>query len=635
MQASKTLFAEYAMHGWRLAPIAAGTKGPTAKGWNHPDAAITHPVAASRLEAAGLCHAYSGTCAIDIDDYAAAKLWLADRGIDLDHLASHAVQIKSPAANRGKLIYQMPVPLPSKKIYGKDKSNVIDFRCGTANGLTVQDVLPPSPHPNEHGIIDGNYEWVGDWRHLSPIPNKLYALWQSLISTADEYESEPTMPRSQLVDLLKTLDPDMGRDDWIRVGMAIHHEYGGSEEGFRLWDAWSRQGEKYVGSDMRACWSSFTPGSGITANSLITMQDIDADDFPDEGQLQRINEAADRPKAPIRLYTARELLEPHDSPPQLVQGILERGAEASLIGPSKSYKTLWALQLGVSVATGTPFFGHEAEQGLVVYLCGEGFGGFRHRLQALRHGLDIDFSDAPFVVYPRPVALPTVEGVKAVRQYIRAAEEAYNQKLTLLIIDTYGRYSAGEENVAEDLYKFFRAASACREHAALLVVHHTGHSDASRGRGTSAWEQAVDTEFVASIRSDTDTRIFENTKQKDSEPCPPMFFRLARHKTDSTRVGEPIYSVILEPTVIEAPAPKLGANEQIVYDVIQENSGADQEDVINAAVSRVPKPDGRDKRREYMRRAMTGLISKNVVELHGDLIFLSGDITAEFRELLG
>ena len=39
------------------------------------------------------------------------------------------------------------------------------------------------------------------------------------------------------------------RDLWIKIGAAIHHECGGSDEGWALFDKWSRQSKKYTGDD--------------------------------------------------------------------------------------------------------------------------------------------------------------------------------------------------------------------------------------------------------------------------------------------------------------------------------------------------------------------------------------------------
>lgn len=47
------------------------------------------------------------------------------------------------------------------------------------------------------------------------------------------------------------------REKWLEVGMALHHEFDGSAAGFKLWDDWSRQSDKYVAKDMKTVWKSF------------------------------------------------------------------------------------------------------------------------------------------------------------------------------------------------------------------------------------------------------------------------------------------------------------------------------------------------------------------------------------------
>lgn len=44
------------------------------------------------------------------------------------------------------------------------------------------------------------------------------------------------LPPERMNELIKGLDPNMGRGDWIRVGMALHHETQGDETGLDLWD---------------------------------------------------------------------------------------------------------------------------------------------------------------------------------------------------------------------------------------------------------------------------------------------------------------------------------------------------------------------------------------------------------------
>ena len=48
------------------------------------------------------------------------------------------------------------------------------------------------------------------------------------------------------------------RDDWWHVGAAIKDELG--ENGFDLWDEWSRRGDNYSARDAKATWKSLKPG---------------------------------------------------------------------------------------------------------------------------------------------------------------------------------------------------------------------------------------------------------------------------------------------------------------------------------------------------------------------------------------
>jgi len=64
--------------------------------------------------------------------------------------------------------------------------------------------------------------------------------------------------------------PSNDRDIWARVGMAIHHESGGSREGYALWANWSRNSIKYEEREQFRQWRSFKPhhGNPVTAASI-------------------------------------------------------------------------------------------------------------------------------------------------------------------------------------------------------------------------------------------------------------------------------------------------------------------------------------------------------------------------------
>ena len=72
--------------------------------------------------------------------------------------------------------------------------------------------------------------------------------------------------------LLAVLDPSMGREPWLRIGMALHHECDGDDTGFELWNDWSSDGDTYPGDEgLRHQWESFRPKPG---KKLVTMRSV-------------------------------------------------------------------------------------------------------------------------------------------------------------------------------------------------------------------------------------------------------------------------------------------------------------------------------------------------------------------------
>ncbi|MFA7486746.1 MAG: phage/plasmid primase, P4 family [Lysobacteraceae bacterium] len=173
------LLSAYVQQGWHLVPIPKGQKGPVTKGWNARTNCVSTEDAVRRINGdnIGLAHLFSHTCCVDVDDLEASRRLLAQNGIDLDALldAEDAVQIVSGRPNRAKLLYRLRGDidaLPTRKF-----SEGLELRCATKDGkATVQDVLPPSIHPD----TGKPYEWAGkgDWRNLPVLPDALVQFWQ-------------------------------------------------------------------------------------------------------------------------------------------------------------------------------------------------------------------------------------------------------------------------------------------------------------------------------------------------------------------------------------------------------------------------------------------------------------------------
>lgn len=225
-----TTSADYVTQGLALVPIPHGLKRPVTRDWNKRENAINDPEQASRLVGnIGLAHAYSSppTMALDIDDLPKARAWLAARKIDLDALldADDAVQINSGRSGRAKLLYRLPegcTPLESLNIKeavevdGEERQvTILEFRCATRDGRTMQDVLPPSIHPD----TGQPYRWGGrgDWRLIPLIPPGLLVVWQRELAARETGRTR----RKGKLSLFKAVE-DTPRQR-ARVAEMLHH----------------------------------------------------------------------------------------------------------------------------------------------------------------------------------------------------------------------------------------------------------------------------------------------------------------------------------------------------------------------------------------------------------------------------
>ena len=286
-------FTQYVEHGWKLCGIAPGHKAPVYDAWNvNP----IPPDAVGGLDGAGLLHALSGTCALDIDHLELARPWLAERGVDIDALlgADDAVRIDSGRPGRAKLLYRMKRPL---RTFKPAKSG-LELRCATGTGSSVQDVLPPTVHPDTKKPYQWAFGLLGDWRSLPTIPANLLSLWRDLASGSypGTLQMDDPAPTKVVIDLVKLRkaafkhSPDCGYDEWLKVGAQLHDGTRGAVQGFDIWREWTatckQEDHKHRNnpSKLDSHWRSFSsePGKLVaTGDALVGELPADPGDFED------------------------------------------------------------------------------------------------------------------------------------------------------------------------------------------------------------------------------------------------------------------------------------------------------------------------------------------------------------------
>ena len=620
-------FKPYVEHGWKLCRIKEGEKGPKYTGWQRRERAM-QPHEAHHAPGAGLLHAYSGTCALDVDDIDLSCAYLAEQGVDLMALlaAPDAVAISSGTPNRAKLLFALPEPLPTKKIINEQKVTLFELRCADAAGTgTLQDVLPPSVHPSGR-----RYEWVygdsltGTWTELPPLPDELRAVWMKLLgpekrspahdgashtssslasSSNDGHAkslAEPSvdggndfLPSIATRDpeilaqriaagkwILAHTDPSCDYNTWIETGMAFEHELG--DLGYKMWDDWSRQSPKYPQdpNTMDSHWRSFgNHPNPIGFGALKQRLTATASDF-DVVDLDAVDDVfddilADR-VAQFKFVHASEIVQ---RPPTswLVDDLLPREDITMMYGESGAGKSFLALDLSLAIARGVEWHGMATRRGAVCWIAAEAEGSMRGRLRAYaqKHLEGLAFEDVPFYVLGAGVNLADKAQMDALAQAAEPFEPA------LCVVDTLAAASAGaDENSFESIGVIL---DTCRHihrttGATVLLVHHAGKDVSKGARGHSSLKAAMHAELCVS-RNEEGGREMRISKLRDGVDGKRWLFTLQEMLIGLDDRDKPIMSAcIAELAPIDSTAavkgdggghrrPK-GVHEALLWDVL-------------------------------------------------------------------
>lgn len=413
---------------------------------------------------------------------------------------------------------------------------------------------------------------------------------------------------------VEQLDPDLGFEHWLRVGMALHHELG--PQGLDVWDQWSAKGSKYRGTDnLLTHWRTFGRGRGqaVTMRSVGKMLGVPLDAGPASPEefdavaedLQNLEtpEQAEKPNRFAVIPAAEFLARP--APTWIVKGVLPRAELCVLFGESGSGKSFIALDIAAAIDRGIEWRGLRVKQGRVVYICAEGAGGFRNRMAAYQQAHQCSLGIG--VIANAPNLLQRDDALDVCRAIGQA---------DVVIIDTFAQTTPGaNENAAEDMGK---ALAHCKgihraTGALVILVHHAG-KDLTRGaRGWSGLKAAADAELEV-LRAESG-RMLRTSKMKDGEDDQAWGFDLETQPIGMDEDGDVITScTVREISVAEVKAQAarpMGAVEGVVHAVVMEmaqaqSEGIEVEAVLKEAAKRLPEPDQgkRDTRIQRARRAL-------------------------------
>jgi hypothetical protein len=261
-------------------------------------------------------------------------------------------------------------------------------------------------------------------------------------------------------------------------------------------------------------------------------------------------------------------------PEFLVDGLLETNTLAEIFGDPGCGKSFAAIDLASCVASGLPFHGRDVKQGPVIYLAGEGKSGLVKRFAAwCQHNVITDRQAVPLYISERPANFLDPETNSALGNACDAVAQ-YSGVPALIVVDTVARsFGGGDENSTMDMGQFICAVDDLRVRypdAVILLVHHTGHAEKSRARGSMALKGALDAEYRVEKQDATVT--ITCTKMKDAPEPAPIAFELQDVKLGIDRKGREFGSAVLVETQAKsrAKAGKLTPARQLAVDTFKE-----------------------------------------------------------------
>lgn len=331
----------------------------------------------------------------------------------------------------------------------------------------------------------------------------------------------------------------------------------------------------------------------------------------------------------VPLLTLAQLREQASNVSWLVKHAVPAEAIGVIYGGSGTFKSFIAIDLALHVAHGLQWLGRKTRKGTVLIIAAEGGAGLWRRIVAWHRKHRLPWTDV--AVHVVPVAVDLMSDAARVAEAAAAA----GIKPDLVVIDTMSQTFSGEENSATEVSKYLREIGVWFRNAwqaAVVVVHHTGHSETERARGSSAIRSNVD--FMFSVYRDEKEMLatLEFVKQKDGELLDATTFDLRVVELAVDADGDPITSLV---------ASQMGSTSEIVdamrYEAERGRGGHNQK-FLELALHGIDEKklrtlffesvDGEhEKKRKAYYRARKWAVTAGLVEIAQGVVLRIGDGT--------
>ena len=309
---------------------------------------------------------------------------------------------------------------------------------------------------------------------------------------------------------LESLNPDCDRDQWLKIGMALHYEFTGSDEALQLWDTWSSQGTKYKEGEPERFWSGFGnyTGKPVTGAYLLSLAE--------KKEEANLIDSLD--------WSLSRFVDDPPEVPMIIKNMLPYGVVSALYSAGGVGKSTFMLYMSVCIAMAkkypVDFLKQSVSGGSVVVLTAEDPDLIINRryigiIKELADQLDISPHEARKTVeenlyimssIDKPFSLFKLQNDDTVKPTLHFKNLISRLKtlkdLKLIVIDTKTRFSPveGKGNIATSNEVQYYEKLRKETGATVLLLHHT--SKVSRDGSQSGAQAYRDvTAFYDSVRA--------------------------------------------------------------------------------------------------------------------------------------
>jgi len=272
----------------------------------------------------------------------------------------------------------------------------------------------------------------------------------------------------------------------------------------------------------------------------------------------------DKPKAAVEFVAVGDLQ--YRDPEFIIDGLMETECLGLIFGDPGIGKTFAAIDMALSVASGTPFHGRPVRQGSVFYIAGEGHNGLARRFHAWSRLREVPLASCRMFKSERAAQFLDAASAGAVSEAVEGLAQQVGAP-ALIVIDTLARnFGAGDENSTQDMNEFIVAIDDLRARfpgSTILIVHHSGHADKQRARGAMALKGALDFEYRVEAAEGVAMQVV-NIKMKDAPLAKTMAFNL-----ETVHLGGKAESAVPVATDVLEREHKLTGNQKLALETFK------------------------------------------------------------------